>query len=272
VVDQEAPGLRWDGHVLLVHRSEEERRTGLSAWVRRGLERGDKVVYTEGRVAPAETLLAVLESRGVDGAAAVRDGSLAVLQPEEFFPAEGQRVVVERALAEGFASVRMAAETRAALSVLSPTAYWLVEQGMAELVRTMPVRLRELEADPEPRRPLQDDVVAVHLAGVRQATFTTDQDLDGLVLRGEIDLTNAEVFTAVLTAATRSPSRVLWLDLAEVTYVDAHGCRQLEDATQAFRAAGGHVLLVAPTPPVERILRLLECDELPGMHVLAGRR
>jgi hypothetical protein len=56
-----------------------------------------------------------------------------------------------------------------------------------------------------------------------------------------------------------------------VTYLDARSCWRLEDATLAFRADGGHVLLVAARPPVEHILRLMEVDELPGMHLLGER-
>jgi anti-anti-sigma factor len=118
--------------------------------------------------------------------------------------------------------------------------------------------------------PWLDDAVAHHLVGVRQTTFATSQDLDGLALHGEIDATNIDVFTAVLTAATRRASRVLWLDLADVTSLDAGSCWRFDDATRAFRAARGHVLLVAPQPPVERTLRVMEVDDLPGMHVLGA--
>ena len=42
-------GLDWDGHLLLLHHTEQERSSKLAAWVRRGLENDEKVVYTEAR-------------------------------------------------------------------------------------------------------------------------------------------------------------------------------------------------------------------------------
>jgi hypothetical protein len=41
------PRLDWDGHLLLLHHSEQERSAKLAAWVRRGLENDEKVIYTE---------------------------------------------------------------------------------------------------------------------------------------------------------------------------------------------------------------------------------
>ena len=118
---------------------------------------------------------------------------------------------------------------------------------------------------------LLEDVVASHRSGVRQTVFATSRDLDGLALHGEVDTTSTDVFQAVLAAASHSASRVLWLDLAEVAHLDAGACWGLDDATRAFRVAGGHVLLIAPQPPVELILQLMEVEELPGMHLLGAR-
>jgi anti-anti-sigma factor len=215
-------------------------------------------------------LFALLTERGVDVADAVCNGSLVVLPVEEFYPPEGQRVVVERALAEGFASVRISAEARAALSILSPGAVHGVERQISELVRTGSVHAMCQYEQATTSGTWLDDAVAQHLTGVHQSTFSTSSDLDGLALQGEVDATNTDVFASVVTAAGSTAPHVLWLDLAELTYLDAGSCWRLDDATRAFRAAGGHVLLVAPRPQVQRTLQMLEVDELPGMHVLGG--
>jgi hypothetical protein len=76
---REAPGAEWDGHVLLLHRTEGERLAGLTAWVRRGMELGEKIIYTELPLMPEDALAPVLEARGVDVAAAVRDGQLKII-------------------------------------------------------------------------------------------------------------------------------------------------------------------------------------------------
>src|SRR4051795_6211957 len=287
---QEAPGAERGEHVLQLHRTEDEQLAGLTDWVRRGLDLGEKVICPEMPRRPADSLLVVLEAGGVDVAAAVREGRLSVLPVEVFYDAEGLAAVVDRALAEGFVGVRMAAEQRAALTVLSPAAHRVVEQQMDELVRTRPVHTLCQYAEAGTTGSRLADVVAVHRSGVFQASFATTRDLDGLALHGEIDGTNTDVFEAVLAAAGRRAARglwvnpgegappgaravrVLWLNLAEVAHLDAGGCWRLDDATRTFRIAGGHVLLIAPQPPVELIMQLMEVDELPGMHVLAGER
>jgi anti-anti-sigma regulatory factor len=267
----EVPGTECGEHVLQLHRTEDERLASLAAWVCRGLDLGEKVICTELPGRPEDSLMAVLEARGVDGAAAARDGQLALPPVGEFYASEGHAAVVERALAEGFHQVWMSGAEHLALTVLSPADYWVVEQRMDELVRTMPVHT--LCQYPQARMagaPLED-VVAVHRSGVRQAIFATSRDLDGLALHGEVDASSIDVFQAVLDAASRSAARVLWLDLAEVAHLDAGACWRLEDTTRTFRIAGGQVLLIAPQPQVEVILQLMEVDELPGVHVLAAQ-
>src|SRR3954451_22879555 len=239
---QEAPGAERGEHVLQLHRTEREQLAGLVDWVRRGLDLGEKVICTEMPRRPEDSLLAMLEARGVDAAAAVRDGRLAVLPVEVFYAAEGLAAVVERTLAEGFAGVWMSGAERAALTVLSPPAHRVVEQQMDELVRTRPVHTLCQYAQANTTGARLADVVALHRSGVCQATFATTRDLDGLALHGDIDDSNSDVFEAVLAAAARSVDRVLWLDLAEVSHLDAGGCWRLEDATRAFRIAGGNVL------------------------------
>ncbi|SFK37367.1 MEDS domain-containing protein [Geodermatophilus ruber] len=269
---RDAPGTEWDGHVLLLHRTEGERLAGLIAWVRRGLELGEKIIYTELPLMPEVALVPVLEARGVDVAAAVGEGQLVVLPPEEFYPPEGQRVVVERALAEGFPAVRISAEVRAALSVLSPSGVHGVEQQLDALVGDLPMSAMCQYSEATTTGTWLDDAVATHLSGVHQSSFSTSRDLDGLALHGEVDATNTDVFTAVLSAASRHRSQVLWVDLGEVTYVDAGSCWRLDDATRYYRSSGGHVVLVALQPPVELAMRMLEVDELPGMHLVGGER
>jgi anti-anti-sigma regulatory factor len=266
----EAPGIECGEHVLQLHRTEDERLGSLAAWVCRGLDLGEKVICTELPGRPENSLVAVLEARGMDGTAAVRDGRLAVPSVAEFYAAGSHAAVVERALAEGFPGVWMSGAEHLALTVLSPAAFRVVEQRMDELVRTWPVHTLCQYPQDSSTGALLEDVVAVHRSGVRQATFASSRDLDGLALHGEIDGASTDVFEAVLAAASHSAARVLWLDLAEVNHLDAGACWRLDDATRSFRIAGGQVLLVAPQPPVDLVLQLMEVDELPGMHLLAG--
>jgi anti-anti-sigma regulatory factor len=266
-----APGREWDGHVLLLHGSEEQRRADVAAWVRRGLELGEKVLYTQVPDRPADSLVAVLEPRGVDAGAAVREGRLVVLPPADFFLPEGPGRAVERALAEGFPAVRMSAEAGAAQTVVSAAVRRWFEQGVDEQVRTRPVHALCQYAQATTTGQALDDVVAFHLLGVRQESFSTGWDGDGLVIRGEVDPTNTGVFAAALAAAARIAFRVLRLDLTGLDYLDAGSCWRLDDVTRRFRAAGGQVVLVGPPPAVERTMRLLDIDELPGVYLAGGQ-
>jgi anti-anti-sigma factor len=253
----------------LLHATEADRLDGVAAWVRRGLALGEKVVLTDGSLDPA-CLFAVLEARAVDGVAAARDGRLAVLSLDEFYPPEGQHVVVDRALAEGFPAVRISAEVPAALTGASPQAHRGFELRMNEMMRTRPVAAMCQYPRSTTTGARLRQTVAVHLAGVRESVLATGGDERGLVLRGEVDVTNSDVFTAVLAGASTTSSRVLCLDLAEVTYIDAGSCWRLDDATRRFPSAGGQVLLVDPQESVERTMRLLELDELPGIRLVGG--
>jgi anti-anti-sigma factor len=239
--------------------------------MRRGLALGEKVICTEPATGSDEPLFAVLEAGGVDVAAAIRGGQLDMLPMRQFYSPAGPRVLVERALAQGFPAVRMSVEVRAALTVLSPDAHRENERRMHELVQTHPVSVMCQYARATTHGTRLDELVAVHLAGVHQSTLVAGGDGDGLVLRGEIDTANADVFAALLAAADRAASRALSLDLTGVTYLDAGAVRLLNDATRRFRAAGGQVVLVAPQPPVERTLTLLNLGDLPGMQVAGGQ-
>lgn len=256
--------------MLLLYEAESERRAGLAAWVRRGLERGEKVIYADGPVASQDSLVAVLEATGLDTGAARRDGRLAVLPLEEFYPPAGQDGVVERALAEGFSAVRMSAEATAALTLLAPDDYLRTERTMDLLCRTRPVSAMCQYARAAMTGPALRATVEAHVIGVRQTRFATGDIGHGLVLRGEIDLVNADVFAAVVATATSRGGGPVWLDLAAVDFLDVAACRALLTASGDFRAKGGQLVLVAPPLEVERTMRLLGLAAEPGVHLLGG--
>lgn len=169
-----AAGPDWDGHLLLLHGSEAERLAGLTAWVRRGLECDEKVIYTETPNLPwAQSFLGILEERGIDVATATAGGRLAVLPLAEFYPPEGQVTVIDRAPAEGFRQVRMSAEARAALTFVPKSAYAGFEATMDVLCRTRPVSAMYQYERRTTRGARLREAVTVHLVGVRQATLRT---------------------------------------------------------------------------------------------------
>lgn len=272
VVHDHAASLGWDGHLLLLHRSEQERRSGLAAWVRRGLERGEKVIYTEVPAAPAErSLRAVLEPRGVDVAAATAEGRLVVLPPDEFYPPGGQAEVVKRALADGFPGVRLSAESSAARSVLTAAAYTEAERRMNDLCRSLPVSAlcqydEDATAD-DGLRPL----VALHLGDVRTARLATGAADGAFAVAGEIDFSNEDVLAAALDTAAADAAGTFHVDLSGVTFLGAAGCRAMLQGTDGFRRRGGRVILAAARPSVGHLLQIVGIDRAPGVELAPTR-
>jgi anti-anti-sigma factor len=277
-------GSGWDGHLLLLYDSEPERRAGLAAWVRRGLDLDEKVICTEAPgVAAEDSVRMVLDEHDVDVAAATADGRLAMLPLAEFYPPAGQVPVVERALAEGFTRVRMTAEASAALGLLTESDYARIERTMDELCRTRPVSaMCQYERSVTSAARLRE-IVAVHLVGIRESGFRTRSAEDGIAVSGEVDISNADTFAAAVDAAVQaagSPIKdaatedatttIVRLDLGDVCFVDVAACRALVTSTQWFRHGGGRVLVVAPQPAVERTLRMLDIDQLPGLEIING--
>jgi anti-anti-sigma factor len=267
-LDRDEIGPAWDGHLLLLHDTEAGRIAAVTAWARRGLNRGEKVIYVEA-ADQHSWLFTALDLSGVDVAAATGERRLEVLPVDAFFPAGGHDLVIDRALADGFPAVRMSAEATAALTLLSPEAYLAVEQNVDRITRGRPVSALCQYARPATTGPMLRNTVEVHLAGVRASLATTPHE-HGIALHGEIDIDNADLFGEILRAATGTGNRVLWLDLADVSFIDAAAYHRLEQDTADFREAGGNLLLVAPPPSVERILRLLGIDDLPGIALLGG--
>jgi anti-anti-sigma factor len=253
----------WDGHILLLHASETERRSGLAAWVRRGLEVGEKVIYAESEAdGPQRSVLTVLRQHGVDGDAAVRDGRLQVLPISDALSRGGPHGVVRQALADGYRGVRMSVEARTVLAVLTGPAGARMENTVAELCRTLPFSVMCQYDRIEATGRSLEQVTAVHLTGIRERQLCTGDGGAGLALRGSVDLDNEELLAAALRAAIATSAEVVSIDLSRLTFLSVRGCRALVRATHEFRGRGGRVRLVAPQPAVERVIRLLDLDRL----------
>jgi len=257
----------WDGHLLLVHRSEQERRAGVAAWVTRGLEVGAKIVYAEppGQ-SPDRSLMAVLNERRVDTGASVTRGQLQVLPPEHLYSPAQQVHLIEQALAEGYPSVRFSAEAHTAYTVVSPAAHADLEWAMERLCRVRPVSaLCQYPADLT-LETLQV-VSAMHVDGIWQTHLRTAARPDGIVLAGEADVSNQQILRSAVMAATTLARRSFVVDLSLLDFLDVGGCRALLLGTADYRRDGGRVLLQAPQRRVDRLLRLLAVDREQGVNV-----
>jgi anti-anti-sigma factor len=268
-----ASSLSWDGHVVLVRASPDEWRPRFAAWVRRGLEQGEKVICTEGPAEPASLSLQVLlAAHGIDAGKATQQGRLVVLPAAQVYAAGGQLQLVDRAAAEGFPAVRMAAEARTGLAMLGEDEYAQFERTLDRLCRTRPLSAlcqydRELVT-----RDRVPQVAGLHLAGIQERQLCTSGTRHGVRVVGEIDRTNEELLTCVLRAATAEASESFQVDLRAVTFLGVAGYRALVSGTQAFRDRGGHVRLTVLRRGVEQVLRLLDIDGYPRLELISQTR
>ena len=87
----------------------------------------------------------------------------------------------------------------------------------------------------------------------------------GLRLRGELDIAGADaLLEQVESVAGRNGSPNLYVDLAELTFIDSSGIRALIAASRNIR---GKVVLLSPTPSVAKILDIVRVDTLPGLEI-----
>jgi anti-anti-sigma factor len=85
-----------------------------------------------------------------------------------------------------------------------------------------------------------------------------------VVASGELDLAGAPAFFACLQDADRAGSGPIWIDMAEVTFLDSAGLGVLA------RLAGSGVALVIrnPSPIARRMLDIGGLDVLPNFRVI----
>jgi anti-anti-sigma factor len=251
--------------VLLLHGGEDERLARTSAWVRRGLDLGERVVHADG--ADGAALLDALRRRQVDVDGATSGGLLVAAAAEQLGDPAGRRELVAEALAAGHPGVRLEAPAvgRRPVTASGPPE----EEGDAQdLCGSGRVSvLCRCDRD-RVRGALLRSAVASHPDGVRAGILSTWLSHAGLALRGEADLSVADVLAAALHAATDAAQGLAWVDVADLRFLDVAGARALVHATRRFREDGGTVVLLDSRPPVRHVLHVLGLDAMAGLVLL----
>ena len=82
-----------------------------------------------------------------------------------------------------------------------------------------------------------------------------------VVVAGDVDLASAPALHDRLhPLATRGAG--VAVDLAGVTFIDSSGIHALLTSARAIDAAGGSLVLAAPSPAVRRLFELVKVDEV----------
>lgn len=256
----------WDGHLLLLYDEEPQRRAGVTAWVRRGLELGSKILYTEPADGPPDRSLPGLLHDEPDALEAMERGQIQVVPagPTAYDPAVMQ-ATVDGALSDGYPSVRWSGDASTAWAVLPRSRHALVEQATEELCASRPLSVMCQYSAPESRAAV-GLLSQTHGAGMREQLFRAAPVPGGLALAGELEASNQEILRSLLTTSTTATESASFvLDLAGVDFLDLPGVRALVFGTADYRSRGGHVRLHAPQRHVAQLLRLLGVDHEPGL-------
>ena len=260
-------GQDWRGHLLLIHSSEQERRTAVTAWATRGLHLGEKVVYIEALdEVPARALLGLLGAHQARVDDAVVRGQLEVVEADrDVLSPQGLADVVERAVQQGYRCVRISGEATTARALIPAQAQEELEQATDLLCHTQPVSVM----CQYPEELVGESLAVVsgmHRDGIRQSLLRTARRPGGVVVAGEVDISNHDVLRSALQAASAGVDSLV-VDLSALTFLDVSGARALLAGTAVHRRGGGRVRLSGAAPQVQRALQVSGVRDAEALEV-----
>jgi anti-sigma B factor antagonist len=89
---------------------------------------------------------------------------------------------------------------------------------------------------------------------------------DVLRLIGELDMGGTDALGRALQRHLERSSS-LTLDLRELTFVDSTGIRALVTVARSLDGRGARLRLVSPRPIVDRLFRLVDLKDVPGIEI-----
>lgn len=282
-------GIRQGEHVCFAFAEAGEQRSVMTAYLRRGLELGERVVYFADANAP-EQVIGWLEADGLETAPRLASGQLAVTTARESYLAQGAfdpevmldglREEVDASLASGYPGVRLSGEMDWALRDV-PGAERLheYEAGIDAIYtgrRVSGICQYDARRFPGPALAGFERLHTVRLVPpplYRDELLRLQPDFLGgrhlLRVMGLVDLRHTALFEHALEVAASWPGE-LRVDLDHLTYIDAAGVRELVRAAHRLPPAA-RVLLVAAPPQLGRMLSLAGWNGHPGLEIVSFR-
>lgn len=264
-------------HPLLVHQSPGRERRQTGAWIADALAHGEKVLVKRRFVAGAQQ--STLD--GLTGAvlAARQSGQLRIIDAEQCYAETGDPQAlyewhvaqVRQAREQGYSGVSMTGDG-AALHVIVPDAEQLVvhERDLDRLSAEVGVRAL-CRYDQRIEQPeLLTQLAGVHYHSVHGVIWSSEQRIDRLVVRGEIDISNAERFAAVVHAAVADSLPVV--DLAEVQFLSVAASTVLAQVAQWLREHGDQLVLVNVPSVAMRVFSALDFVARTGAEIIPANR
>ncbi|MBL7498436.1 MEDS domain-containing protein [Frankia sp. CNm7] len=292
VIAREGQERRVDGigqgdHLCLVYADDAEQRRVVTAYVRAGLSRGERVLYFADARAPRE-VLGWLRAEGVDPSTALTTGQLSVTTAAVGYLAFGAfdahavaqtlQAEVSDALSAGFTGLRVSGEMSWALRDVPgadqlgtyETAVNAVFAGQpASAICQYDARRFSAAAldDTQRRHPGTVELAPLHLNSRLRVTpsFRCGQRM--LRVQGTVDHHTIAAFAATLETVLGWPGDV-WVDLGELEFIDLAGLRALAQ-TAARLPAGRRMHLVELAPLLCQVVNLAEFDDISSLTVTA---
>ena len=278
-VDDLEPG----DHACLTFSDADERLDIVAAFVRDGLEHGDKVVCLTDALSPGD-LAAELSGRGLPVASSTHSGQLEVapsvstyiasgtFDPEQVI--SGLRSRIDAAFGAGYPGLRISADMVWALRPVS---------GLEQLL-TFEVQFSELLATHRALAVCQYDragfdavslagAASVHTRGVAAVTYHADAVLricrqhlpPGVRVAGELDYRGVDALTRALAEAVRLDD-VLFLNLSQLRFIDVAAAGVILQTALAL--VGGKRMTVVCQPAVGKVLNGLDGGRIPTLKLV----
>lgn len=272
-----ATALRSGDHVCWTYSSYAEHRRVLTTSLREGLAEQQRIAYF-GVDGSEERVRAYLQQNGLDVESLLGAGTLLLGDARRVYALDDRgridvdemlaryRVLVDEALADGFAGVRVAAEGGWMLDDLSNLDRWSLYELRADLLAAeMPIVALccydARSADPVALR----SVGAVHgltlNLAVEDSTFHLHAPSSGTIaVQGDLDVEWADRASALLLGTVDELHEGV-VDVSGLRFTDVAGMRALSELLAAIHRRGGRPTVRGASPAFIRLWSLLGRDD-----------
>ncbi|GAA4688154.1 hypothetical protein GCM10023215_25060 [Pseudonocardia yuanmonensis] len=267
-----APAAGWlEGpHTALVHGSRRTDDERVGAWMTGALSRGRQLFYKHA------DLYATVRHRltALLGGDVLASGQVTLIDAARCHAETGGEPaalrswhveLIEQARDAGHHGVAIVCDGTALRTITpDPAAMLIHERDLTRLAASNPLSvLCRYDTSTDTPATLQL-VVGAHTA-VDDILFAARHDPDALRISGEIDMSNAARFGAVLRAAIEHGTRTV--EVSGLRQLAAAGCHVVLDALPPLRAAGQTLVLLHPRGAVRHILDITGLSETENLVV-----
>jgi anti-anti-sigma regulatory factor len=274
--------VRLGDHLCLPFSSDDEQRDVLTSYIVDGLARGERVIYYADQTGP-DVIGSWLADSGIETSRMLDEGRLEIRRMgNNLFDGRFEPDVVittlsaemRRARDAGYPGLRVSGEMTYELRPVAD------ERALVEFEHRLSrvFHSRELAAICQYDRRLFDKssvagVIACHSQVVqidplhddRRLRITPTYTPRGVRIAGTVDVLTVGALTTTLRLATRWPEQNLYLNLAELEFIDVAGVRAIVHTAAALEP--GRCLIVEQLAPgLRKVFGIVGWDRTPGLR------